>query len=292
MSLSGGEWIEGGRKNTSLQSLFSTAQYGIFLIPSRLPSVCSTMRSRTRSLALLLLGLLLVGAVVVPRVVRFVRIFGPHSGPALTQEEIEAAYDRTRGTDDAPPQRIPKIIHQIFHNWRDPGNETIPPDWDAVRETCRVHNPDFEHRLWTESASLAFVEEHYPWFLDTYRGYRFPVQRVDALRYFLMLKIGGFYIDLDNVSLFLLSLVVSRCICRSPFFRLCHVGHGIILGHRRIVFIHDRFLLRLNLSSPIYLSHKHSFSAYDLPYLVPTPMTSSLSHSPVTPPAYSPQTLL
>ena len=177
------------------------------------------MRSRTRFLALLLLGLLLAGTVVVPRVVRFVRIFGPHSGPALTQEEIEAAYNRKRGNDDDDvlPQRIPKIIHQIFHNWRDLGNEIIPSDWDAVRETCRFHNPDFEHRLWTESASLAFIGEHYPWFLDTYRGYGFPVQRVDALRYFLMLKIGGFYIDLDNVSLFLL-LFISLALSRSRSF--------------------------------------------------------------------------
>lgn len=44
---------------------------------------------------------------------------------------------------------------------------------------------------------------NYPWFLNTYDGYRFPVQRVDSLRYFLMLHFGGIYLDLDNVRLVL-----------------------------------------------------------------------------------------
>lgn len=41
--------------------------------------------------------------------------------------------------------------------------------------------------------------KEYPWFLDTYDGYPNPVQRVDALKYFLMLHYGGVYIDMDNV---------------------------------------------------------------------------------------------
>jgi inositol phosphorylceramide mannosyltransferase catalytic subunit len=56
-------------------------------------------------------------------------------------------------------------------------------------------------QLWTDNSSRNFIEIQYPWFLSTYDGYRFPVQRVDALRYFLMLHYGGIYIDLDNVSI-------------------------------------------------------------------------------------------
>jgi mannosyltransferase OCH1-like enzyme len=53
--------------------------------------------------------------------------------------------------------------------------------------------------LWTDSTSLEFIASHYPWFLKTYKGYKLPVQRVDSLKYFLMLKFGGIYIDMDNV---------------------------------------------------------------------------------------------
>jgi inositol phosphorylceramide mannosyltransferase catalytic subunit len=34
--------------------------------------------------------------------------------------------------------------------------------------------------------------------LRTYDRYRYPVQRVDAVRYFLLLHYGGIYLDLDN----------------------------------------------------------------------------------------------
>jgi hypothetical protein len=45
--------------------------------------------------------------------------------------------------------------------------------------------------------------------LKTYDGYRFPVQRVDAVRYFLLLHYGGIYLDLDNVRLHLSILAVT-----------------------------------------------------------------------------------
>jgi len=55
-------------------------------------------------------------------------------------------------------------------------------------------------QLWADASSRNFIKIHYPWFLSTYDGYKFPVQRVDALRYLLMLYYGGIYIDLENVS--------------------------------------------------------------------------------------------
>ena len=40
-------------------------------------------------------------------------------------------------------------------------------------------------------------QEHYPWFLPTYRSYPYDIQRVDVLRYFILHHHGGIYIDLD-----------------------------------------------------------------------------------------------
>ena len=36
--------------------------------------------------------------------------------------------------------------------------------------------------------------------MHAYDRYKYPVQRVDAARYFLMLHYGGIYMDLDNVG--------------------------------------------------------------------------------------------
>lgn len=40
-------------------------------------------------------------------------------------------------------------------------------------------------------------QEHYPWFLATYRAYPYAIQRVDAVRYFILHRLGGLYLDLD-----------------------------------------------------------------------------------------------
>jgi len=40
----------------------------------------------------------------------------------------------------------------------------------------------------------------YPWFLETFDGYVYPIQRADAIRYFVLYYFGGIYIDLDDVS--------------------------------------------------------------------------------------------
>lgn len=55
-------------------------------------------------------------------------------------------------------------------------------------------------QLWTTESSRLFIEDEFPWFLNTYDGYKFPIQRVDVVRYFAIRKYGGIYIDMDNVS--------------------------------------------------------------------------------------------
>ena len=51
--------------------------------------------------------------------------------------------------------------------------------------------------LWTDASSREFIAEHYPWFLDTFDNYTYPIQRADAIRYFVLYHFGGVYIDLD-----------------------------------------------------------------------------------------------
>lgn len=58
----------------------------------------------------------------------------------------------------------------------------------------------FANKLWTDNSSRQFLADEYPHFLPLYDGFTLRVQRIDALRYFLMRHFGGVYIDLDNVS--------------------------------------------------------------------------------------------
>ncbi|KAJ5701501.1 Mannosyl phosphorylinositol ceramide synthase SUR1 [Penicillium malachiteum] len=90
------------------------------------------------------------------------------------------------------PQIIPKIIHQTYKN------ETIPEVWQEAQQSCIDLHPDYEYILWTNEKSRDFIAAEYPWFLDTFDGYKYPIQRADTIRYFVLAHYGGTYIDLDD----------------------------------------------------------------------------------------------
>ncbi len=46
--------------------------------------------------------------------------------------------------------------------------------------------------------SRDFIHDEYRWFLDTFNGYEHPIQRADAIRYFVLAHHGGIYLDLDD----------------------------------------------------------------------------------------------
>ncbi|KAJ9301365.1 CAZyme family GT32 [Paecilomyces variotii] len=90
------------------------------------------------------------------------------------------------------PQIIPKIIHQTYKN------ESIPLHWQEAQQSCIDLHPDYEYILWTNEKARDFIAAEYPWFLDTFDGYEYPIQRADSIRYFVLAHYGGTYIDLDD----------------------------------------------------------------------------------------------
>ncbi|GAA2317813.1 glycosyltransferase [Streptomyces violaceusniger] len=86
---------------------------------------------------------------------------------------------------------IPHLIHQT---WK---HTDVPHKWREWSESWRRHHPDWEYRLWTDADNRAFLEERYAWFLPVYDGYREPVNRAGAIRYFVLDHFGGLYVDLD-----------------------------------------------------------------------------------------------
>lgn len=53
--------------------------------------------------------------------------------------------------------------------------------------------------MWTDAKSRELIATEYPWFLNTFDNYSQPIQRADAIRYFVLAHFGGIYIDLDDV---------------------------------------------------------------------------------------------
>ena len=86
---------------------------------------------------------------------------------------------------------IPRILHQI---WK---NESIPVKWAESAHSCTELYSDFQVMLWTDSRGRELIASDFSWFLSTYDSYPYDIQRVDVLRYFVLYKFGGIYMDLD-----------------------------------------------------------------------------------------------
>jgi mannosyltransferase OCH1-like enzyme len=66
-----------------------------------------------------------------------------------------------------------------------------------LTEKWKQLHPLWEYRLWTDIANREFIHDHFPEFLNKYDGYPYAIQRVDAIRYLLLYRYGGVYVDLD-----------------------------------------------------------------------------------------------
>lgn len=89
---------------------------------------------------------------------------------------------------------FPNIIHQT---WK---TKEIPEKWKmhvaSWQKFCVEKN--YGYKLWTDDDNRNLIADHYAWFLAFYDGYKYPIQRADAIRYFILHKFGGVYVDCDE----------------------------------------------------------------------------------------------
>lgn len=100
-----------------------------------------------------------------------------------------ANYSATRVTSlPEHPDVVPPILHHIAlgHN---PDAEQA--DWSTARNNCLAYHPGWEAHLWTDEKAATFVNEKYPLLKAMWDGYKYPIQRVDALRYLVLYEYGG-----------------------------------------------------------------------------------------------------
>lgn len=61
----------------------------------------------------------------------------------------------------------------------------------------QTQNPGWHEVVWDEAAVLDLIQQDFPWFLPTYLSYPKLVQRSDVMRYLVLYKYGGVYLDAD-----------------------------------------------------------------------------------------------
>ncbi|KAJ4153589.1 hypothetical protein LMH87_010072 [Akanthomyces muscarius] len=88
--------------------------------------------------------------------------------------------------------KIPRILHQTTPN------DTIPDKWVESQRSCKEVYKDYEYMLWTDKGAEDFLAKEYSWFVDSWNNYAFPIQRADAIRYFVLHFYGGIYLDMDT----------------------------------------------------------------------------------------------
>jgi hypothetical protein len=87
---------------------------------------------------------------------------------------------------DDYPTLVPQILHHIRLG-------TSPPkaEWQEARNACLSMHPGWQAISWTDENARTFVQNHYPELLGLWDNYKFPIQRVDALRYMVLYHYGG-----------------------------------------------------------------------------------------------------
>lgn len=88
---------------------------------------------------------------------------------------------------------IPKVIHQIWSGI----NEPLPTYFRVLGDTWKEHHADWHYEFWDNDKMNGFLEEHYPHYLPFYQDFKYNVQRWDVIRYLILYKFGGMYVDFD-----------------------------------------------------------------------------------------------
>jgi len=82
---------------------------------------------------------------------------------------------------------IPKIIHQIWIGGK------VPEKFKALMQSWQDKHPDWEYKLWTDQEVELFVFEDKTAFLKA----KNMGSKADILRYEILYKYGGIYVDCD-----------------------------------------------------------------------------------------------
>lgn len=87
---------------------------------------------------------------------------------------------------------IPKIIHNIWM-----GKNKIPELHLYCVDTIKKTNPHFDYILWNDESVDELMKTEFTEYYDKFNELPRMIMKIDMIRYFLMYKYGGLYIDMD-----------------------------------------------------------------------------------------------
>lgn len=135
---------------------------------------------------------------------------------SLTFLEASALLDQKSSKDqkdqkdqqdqqDQNQSSFPKIIHQFWFGLESPN---MPEAWQHNFDAFTALHPDYIHVLWSAQDSEDCVLQNEPDFFSTYKSFKYDIQRIDSVRYCMIKRFGGFYVDLDIEPIHSISTVI------------------------------------------------------------------------------------
>jgi len=112
---------------------------------------------------------------------------------------------------------IPRVIHRIWL-----GSNPMPDDFERYGETWREHHPRWEMRLWTDADLPSFGSQ------EALGRSRSQGERSDLLRYELLLRFGGVYVDTDMECLRSIEPLLEGAPAFAGLIRPGRLGNAIL----------------------------------------------------------------
>lgn len=122
--------------------------------------------------------------------------------------------------------KIPKIIHQIWSDTSKP----LPEYFKILSETWKEHYPEWKYMFWGDIQMRDFIQEYYPQLWNIYTNFPYDIQRWDSIRYLILDKIGGMYVDFDYESIQPIDVLIKD---KSCCFALEPQSHWNALGRKK-----------------------------------------------------------
>ena len=137
--------------------------------------------------------------------------------------------------------KIPKIIHQIYFDMAG-----IPNHLSNISQTWKEKHPDWEYRFWNEKDVEQFMKSDFQDLIPLFCSFPFDVQRWDFVRYLILYRYGGLYVDMDYECIEPIDSLLwnsSCCIGMEPVSHAIRYNTPFIIGNALMATIpnHDFF---------------------------------------------------
>ena len=106
---------------------------------------------------------------------------------------------KTKKTKKTKKIQNKKLIHQIYGIFDDGiPLKDIPVFYENVQKTkslCKKFG--YQYKMWNLAKCVNLLKNYYPEYLDLWNDFTIPIQRADFIRYCILHKYGGIYVDCD-----------------------------------------------------------------------------------------------